>query len=428
MGDETDETRDSADGGELLDPEDLPTEEMLQVPAAAVDEGPTGGPAEILAALPAELMGKDDGFFNAKLEAAYEERAVDFGKTLNIAVIGKVSSGKSSVINALLERERDSKAADVGAISGVTTKLKVIRLDDRVRIVDSPGLDDIRADNSRITQEFLRNVDVGIFVVTGSADASQRAFLNDLRRTCQATFVVLNKMDDWDRYSPSALAKVVDQWKDSLGVERVYPTCVWGYDPDVDPSMPLDVRGVKPLRDDVEAFLAERGKDLLLARHMGAKFDYAWKIMVGSLTAVGTEAFLPGSAVFITATQATAIGALYYLYTGRVLSKQSTLALLPSFAARTAGTSLFLWAKSLFPPTGILDAAAAAVAVVITFAMLAAVNSLLASGHELHEKELLTETFGGIHSAARERLSGSSPSDWKDPEYWKQTFRDLMYK
>jgi len=436
----SDDTKDRADtpleGGELLEADGTPATDPSPDEAPLEPSPPTDPPAaEPPAAeppvefeLPAEVLGRGEGFFTSELEAALEEKIPDFGQTLNIAVIGKVSSGKSSVINAFLERERDSMVAHVGAVSGVTTKLKVIRLDDRVRIVDSPGLDDIRADNSRITQDFLRNVDVGIFVVTGSADESQRSYLNDLRRTCDATFVVLNKVDEWDRYSPSARQKVIEQWEQSLHVDRVYPTCTWGYDPDVDADLPLDIRGVDELRNDVEAFLAERGKDLLLARHMNDKFARAWKIIAGSLTAVGTEAFLPGSAVYITATQAAAVGALYYMYTGRILSKQSTLALLPSFAARTAGQSLFLWAKSLFPPTGILDAAAAALAVVITFAMLAAVNSVLASGHELHERELLTEKFEGIHAAAKERLTTADISDWKDPEYWKKAFHDLMYK
>ena len=400
--------------------------EEAPVDPASAGEAMPGGMLEALAPAIPELG--NEGFFTEKLEAALEEKVQDFGKTLNLAVVGKVSSGKSSLINAFLKRERDNQAAVVGAISGVTTKLKVLRLDDRVRIIDSPGLDDIRADNSKITQDFLRNVDVGLFVVTGSADASQRKYLADLKKTCNKTFVVLNKVDRWDRYSPSALDKVIDQWRDSLNEDTLYPVCCWGYDPDVDDDLPLDIRGVDLLREDVESFLADSGKDLLLARHMGEKFDYAWKIIVGSLTAVGTEAFLPGSAVYITATQAAAISGLYYLYTGQILSKKSALAMLPSFAARTAGQSLFLWAKSLFPPTGILDAAAAALAVVITFAMLAAVNNLLANGHELHERELLADKFEGIHSAARQRLADSSPSDWKDPDYWKKAFHDLMYK
>ena len=372
--------------------------------------------------------GLTEAFFNDKLDAALEDRVKDFGQTLNIAVIGRVSCGKSSLINALLRRGREDSISEVGAVSGVTTKLTTLRLDDRVRIVDSPGLDDILSDNSKVTEDFLRHVDMGIFVVTGSADATQRQYLADLRRACDAVFVVLNKVDDWDRYPPSALEKVIAQWCDSLRVDTLYPTCAFGYDEDIDPEIPLDIRGVDELRGDVESFLAERGKDLLLARHMGQKSTYAWTIMASSLTAVAGESLLPGSAVYITATQAAAISALYYLYTGRLLSRQNALAILPSFAARSAGSTLFLWVKSVLPPTGILDAASAAVAVVITFAMLVSVNAMLVNGHELHEKDLLQQKFQDVRKAARQRLQQTGPSDWRDAEFWKKMIHDAMYR
>ncbi len=122
----------------------------------------------------------DEQEFWKNASTKFEEKVQDFSKTLNIAIIGKVSSGKSSLINALLKRSRKQAIAEVGAEAGVTTKLKVIRLDERVRLIDSPGLDDVRAENSAITQEFLKHIDVGILVVTGAADASQKRFLDDL--------------------------------------------------------------------------------------------------------------------------------------------------------------------------------------------------------------------------------------------------------
>ena len=368
-----------------------------------------------------------EAYFTRELDAAIEERVSDFGQTLNIAVIGRVSCGKSSLINALLRREREDQLSTVGAVSGVTTRLAVLRLDDQVRIVDSPGLDDIVSENSKVTRDFLRHVDVGIFVVTGSADASQRRYLSDLRGVCDSVFVVLNKADEWDRHSQAGRDKVIAQWKECLRINHLYPTCVFGYDPDIDPDLPLDIRGVDELRSDIEAFLADRGKDLLLARHMGQKSTYALGIIAGALASVAGEAFLPGSALYITATQAAAISALYYLYTGRVLSKQSALAVIPSFAARTAGASLFLAVKSFLPPTGVIDAAAAGVAVVVTFGMLMSVNTMLASGHELHERELLQETFKDNRALARPAIDDSSPQDWRDPAFWKKTIHDVMY-
>ncbi|MFS0514323.1 GTPase [Nostoc sp. UIC 10607] len=150
-----------------------------------------------------------------------EETVQDFSKTLNIAVIGKVSSGKSSLINALLKRNPKNAVAQVGAESGITRKLKILRLDQQFRLIDSPGLDDVLADNSQITQEFLKHIDIGILVVTGAADASQKKYLDDLREHCDSVFVVLNKIDEWDRLEKSALNKVINQWKEKLRIEKI---------------------------------------------------------------------------------------------------------------------------------------------------------------------------------------------------------------
>ena len=340
----------------------------------------------------------DENNFWENVEAYFEEKAPDFSKTLNIAVIGKVSSGKSSLINALLKRRRKKALAEVGAISGVTTTLKVLKLDERVRLIDSPGLDDVRAENSELTKNFLKHIDVGILVISGSSDASQKKHLEDLKIHCRSFFVVLNKIDEYDKSkyqdgSNLALDKVIRQWKQDLKVEKIYPVCTFGYDKDLPPEKPLDIRGVYWLREDIEKFLKSEGKDLLLARHMEEKKPYAIGIIATALAAVTAEAFIPGSAAYITATQTAAIGSLYYLYTGEVLSLKATLAVLPIFIAESAGTNLFLWATSILPPTGVINLVAAGIAVGITLSMLGAVNFVLESGTRLEEENLLKSKF-----------------------------------
>ncbi|MEH2112429.1 GTPase [Nostoc sp.] len=361
----------------------------------------------------------DEKEFWENVDTQFEEKVQDFSKTLNIAVIGKVSSGKSSLINALLKKSRKKAIADVGAEAGVTTKLKILRLDDRVRLIDSPGLDDVRSGNSDITREFLKHIDVGIIVVTGAADASQKRYLDDLREHCESVFVVLNKIDEWDKHSPLALEKVVTQWKEVLKIEKIYPVCAFGYDVDTLPGTPLDIRGVYWLREDIENFLSSKGKDLLLARHMGEKKSYAVGIIATALVAVAVQAFIPGSAVYITATQGAAIVSLSYLYTGEVLSSKAAFALLPAFASEAATTTLFLWVKSFLPPTGIIDIAAAVVATSITLAILATINSVLESGAKLEEEELLKSKFRTYRKQAETTLKGLALTDLKDLTSWK---------
>ena len=126
-----------------------------------------------------------ESIFNQQVDTEYAGQVPDFNKTLNIAVVGNVSSGKSSLINAILMRDRNNAVAEVGARSGVTTELNILRLnDERVRLIDSPGLGDIRKENSAITREFLKHIDIGILVVTGSADISQKQYFDELRTSC----------------------------------------------------------------------------------------------------------------------------------------------------------------------------------------------------------------------------------------------------
>lgn len=353
----------------------------------------------------------EEGFFD-RVNAAFSDKAPNLSQTLNIAVIGKVSSGKSSLINALLKlsRRQALEIAKVGAVSGVTKDLTILKLDEKVCLVDSPGLDDVRAENSEVTKKFLSHIDIGIFVVTGSSDAAQKKNLDQLRKCCDSFFVVLNKTDEWDDLNPKVLNDVINQWKDHLGVNKIYPTCTKGYDPNSHVPQ-MDIRGVSQLRRDVEEFLEKKGKDLLLARHMAEKQSHAVKIIAAALVAVVGAAFVPGSAVYITASQSIAIASLHYLYTGRVMSSQAAIAILPTFLAETTGSSLFLFVKSFLPPTGIIDVAAAGVAVTITLALLATINHLLSTGAELEEEELLQSKFRSYHKQAKDTLKELALTD-----------------
>ena len=142
--------------------------------------------------------GLDERSFFDRVEARFVEKAPDLSQSLNIAAIGKVSSGKSSLINALLKlsRKQALETAKVGAISGITKELTILKLDEKVYLVDSPGLDDVRAENSEVTRKFLQHIDIGIFVVTGSSDASQKKILDDLSQHCDSVAIVLNKIDE----------------------------------------------------------------------------------------------------------------------------------------------------------------------------------------------------------------------------------------
>ena len=352
--------------------------------------------------------------FDEDVSRAFDEKSPDYLAHVNIALVGKVSSGKSSLLNAFFERDNKEPLAEVGASSGITTKITPYKLDDHVLIVDCPGLDDVRKENTQVTKDFLDSIDLGIFVVTGSADASQKSKYDDLKSSAGEVFVVLNKMDEWDELEEAALEDVKEQWRNVLGLERIFPLCTKGYDPRRRSDAPMDIRGVGDLRSAVFDFLKSKKKDILLAKHLKNKSKYAAGIVGAALLAVSVESFVPGSAAYITATQAVAISSLYYLYTGEVLSKKSALGMLPTFVAQSAGRNLFLWAKSFLPPTGVVDAAAAIVAVVVTFATLGSVAWMLREGKSLDDKDALKSAFSKFSEVGEKNLKGVSLDDFKD--------------
>lgn len=357
--------------------------------------------------------GASQSDFDRVFNKAYRDNVPDFDASVNIALVGKVSAGKSSLLNALFERDRDDPIAPVGSRSGVTTDILPYQLEDKVLIIDCPGLSDVRRENSDLTRKFLGYIDMGVFVVTGSADAGQKESYDELKASCRNIIVVLNKIDEWDDLEDRELEGVVNQWRDVLQVDTIFKTCTKGFDPGLKKSARMDIRGVDEVRNTILNFLKREKKDLLFARFLKSKDKYALSIIATAIIAVAGEAFIPGSAAYITATQVIAITSLNYLYTGEILSKGSALRLLPSFMGESLGTSAFLWAKSFLPPTLILDIAAAGIAVVITFAMLAAVRWVLVNGHSLDEREKLKKAFKFFKVVGAE-LKGMRFEDLKD--------------
>jgi small GTP-binding protein len=377
---------------------------------------------------------KTEKEFNETFEKAYKEKIPNFDEHVNIAILGKVSSGKSSLLNAILECDRTNPVAKVGAEAGVTKGIDHHKfgiashqLDDHVLIIDSPGLDDVRKENSAQTRDFLKSIDIGILVLEHSLDLTQKKIYDDLKSHAKKTIVVLNKIDEWDKYDETALTKVLQQWMTGLGVEKIFCACTNGYDPDQREGIGMDLRGVDEIRKEIVNFLEKEGKALLFEKVLRNKENAAIKIIATAVICAAAEAWIPGSAAWITATQAVAITSLAYLYTGEYLSKSSVLGLLPTFAGESIGTTLFLWAKSFLPPTVVVDVVASGIAASITFAMLAAVNYVLQSGKSLQNVEIVKEAFVKYLSAGNV-LKNISASDLKSADFLTKIVKDTLTK
>ena len=187
--------------------------------------------------------------------------------------------------------------------------------------------------------------------------------------------------------------------------------------------------GIEGLRAAVFT-LALDGVEMTVAEARRAKRPYAAAIIGSAALATAAEGLLPGAAVLVVTSQIGAIGSLSYLYTGRWLGRGQALALVPVFATEAAGGSLFLLAKSFFPPTGVADAAAAAVAATLTLSMLGAVAWTLEQGYSLDQKDKLREAFRRLRSrtvAERAEIL-KHRGRWSERSFWAEIAQKLLFE
>jgi small GTP-binding protein len=369
----------------------------------------------------------DDREQEREVENRIDEALKQYELSVTVAVVGKVSSGKSSLLNAFIGYDKTDQKFKVSALSGTTKKAKKVNLEgqESVTFIDTPGLDDVHFKNTQVTLKMLSEIDVGIFLITGSSDSTQVKDYEKLKKLAKKVFVVLNKIDEFDK-KKNALPKVTDQWAKCLEIspEEIYLTCVYGYDED--DTEPLKIIGVDKLRNDVLEFLEKNKKDILMSRVLKDKRPKAVAIIATATVATAAEALLPLSTVSITVTQVIAIASLYYLYTGKIMSKREALALIPAFLSGAMGKSAFLVIKSFLPSTGIIDAIAVGVAVTITFSMLTSIAIVLRKNHSLENTENLKRIFENIQSMMSGRIKNANLTDLRSKDFWVGLISDTI--
>lgn len=342
--------------------------------------------------------------FNALVDKEVSLTEANLQEKIHIAVIGKVSCGKSSFLNAFFNKKKgDTLPFEVGALSGITTTAKTIQINDDIIVSDLPGLNDNNQQNSQVTINALKDVDIGILIVTGSSDKSQKDNYDLLKKHCKLVYVVLNKVDEYKR-KPKSLEEVTAQWHADLNLspsEKIWHACCEGYDPN-DEGDDLNLQGITELRDDIlQTAFTQHGikeKALKLTKELEGKSAAAKKAVIMGVIGAVTAAFIPGpSAAYITATQIGAILGIHFAYTDKVMTKTAAGALVAFFAGQAAVSTTFLWAISIFPvKAGVGEIAAAVTAFTITLPMLVSINWMYKTQGSLDNKDELKAKFNQI--------------------------------
>ena len=127
---------------------------------------------------------------------------------IHIAVLGRVSVGKSSVLNALIGEQRFSTSA----LHGETKHNEMAHWNEQesgsLFLIDTPGINEIDGEaRERMAREVSQRSDLVLFVIDGDMTDSEYNALQGLAQEHRPLLLVLNKCD---RYTAAQRAELRD--------------------------------------------------------------------------------------------------------------------------------------------------------------------------------------------------------------------------
>ena len=388
-----------------------------------------------------------DNFKKQDVDKKFDQIFSDFDTgvhgTLNMVVIGVVSAGKSSFLNAFFDAPREAPIFKTGAESGITKATQIRKIGKHINVIDTPGLQDIEEERSNITVRTLEEgIDLGILILEGSASLEQLKIYESLKDVCTKTYIVFNKID---QEADEINSDTIDQWQRVLSLkpgDLIYPVSSRGYDKKdriKDPvtseereipvdgfGVPLTLRGIKEIREDIMVDFFKTGKSVFIARELNNKRKAALAIIAAACTSAAASAYLPGSIALIAGTQVTAISSLLYLYHGQIATKERILLITGQFATTAFGSTLFLGFVSFLPPNGIFDTAGAVVAIAVTAAMLITTDQYLRRGKKLVLNEEAKARFNQVQQDIRKRILHTDVKELTKKKYWKNIIESYL--
>ena len=137
-------------------------------------------------------------------------------ETVHLALFGEISSGKSSLINALLPEAR----LETGIVGGTTTSIEqyVWQRDsgDKLILVDVPGLNQVEREYDETVMDEAQRAHVVIFVCDGDLTRDEQQALQPLLELKKPLIIALNKVD---RYSAADQQLIRQQLTERLAAE-----------------------------------------------------------------------------------------------------------------------------------------------------------------------------------------------------------------
>jgi GTP-binding protein EngB required for normal cell division len=177
---------------------------------------PVNNPASSPADLEAELVSSAESGVDVKaaLEEIQEQRRRQQGAEIYIAVFGEVSSGKSSLVNALLPLAGARNDPRAGTTSLIQHYRWQADSGDSVMIADLPGFN--LDEDPEILAE-ARRAHLVVFLCDSDLARAEMAELEKLQQLQKPLVVALNKLD---RYDDGEIQQIIKRISERTGIAR----------------------------------------------------------------------------------------------------------------------------------------------------------------------------------------------------------------